>query len=495
MPNIGLIDFTTRLFSEYEANWHHKVLAAHLEAVADGRIKRLMVFMPPQNGKSELVSARFPSYYLWKYPNHRVILSSYAADLALGFSQRSRDNFFNEDFPAPKRKLSWSTWAKSAWNFAPPLRGGLIAAGVGGGITGKSADLIIIDDPFKNMEEADSSTKRDAVWSWYQSAVYTRIRKHTAIVIVQTRWHEDDLSGRLQREAAAGGQQWVVLSLPAIAEKEENYGPFSRSPGDALWPERYPVEFLAETRRVVGARVWAALYQQRPAPIEGALIKTAWLTKVIPRTAIPSGLRWFRYWDLAVETKKQSDYTASVAVAVDDQANVYLRDMVRMKAEWPDVKRRIVHTCLAEPDTIVGIESAMHGAAGVQELRRNPVLAGTSIKAVHVDKDKVTRAMGWSARAEAGQLFLVEGPWLQDFIDEAIVFPQGTHDDQVDAVSGALRMAVSSHVRFDLDLGVSVKPMPASEFIEGSTTPAPASAPLPTPLEKRSAWEQFDLRF
>lgn len=390
-----------------------------------------MVFMPPRHGKSELVSIRFPAWFLGRNPDKRVIGTSYGSRLAERFSGMARNLFDDARWPFTIQ-LAQDTKSKQMWDVVGH-RGGYIAAGVGGPVTGFGGDLVLIDDVVKDRETADSQTYRDGVWDWYQSTLYTRLEGDAAIVLVMTRWHEDDLAGRLLAEAEQGGEQWQVLSLPAIAEDDEE----CREAGEPLWPEVFPLKRYEAIRASVGSRNWNALYQQRPTAEEGAMFKRQWF-KVVP--VAPEGLRWVRYWDLAASTKTSADYTASAAVALGDDGTLFVRDMVRGRWEWPDAKRIMKTTMLSENGCIHGVEEALHGLAAIQELRRDPELVRVAVRGEKVGKDKMSRAMAWSARAEAGKVALVQGAWVNDFIHEACTFPVGTHDDQVDSVSGGAIM-------------------------------------------------------
>jgi predicted phage terminase large subunit-like protein len=419
------------MFPGYRAAPHHALLAEALEAVEQRQVRRLMVCMPPRHGKSELVSVRFPAWYLGRNPGERFIGTSYAARLAERFSGQARNQLVDPRWPHPDVRLLPGSQSRATWDTTQG--GGFAAAGVGGPITGGGADVLLIDDPVKNQQEADSEARRDTVWDWYTSTATTRLQPDGAVVLVLTRWHEDDLAGRLLAEQAQGGDQWELLTLPALAEEGDALG---RELGAPLWPEKFPTEVLEERRAVVGTRVWNALYQQRPRDEEGALFKRHWLGVV---QACPPDLRWARYWDLAASQRTSGDYTASAAVALGDDGTLYVRDMVRGRWEWPDAKRIIRSTMLAEgPATQHYIEEALHGLAAVQELRRDRELAHLSLRGVRVTKDKVARAHSWSARAEAGKVRLVSGPWCNEFIAEATGFPMGAHDDQVDSVSGGV---------------------------------------------------------
>lgn len=387
-----------------------------------------MLFLPPRHGKSEMTTVRYPVWRLEQEPHLRVIIGAYNQLLANSFNRKARK------IAAERFQLSDERAAVEDWQ--TPAGGGIRAAGVGAGVTGRGADLVIIDDPVKNREEAESHTYRDRVWDWYTDDLYTRLEPGASMILIMTRWHEDDLAGRIL--ASERASDWQIVNLPALAEVND---PLGRSEGSALCPERYDETALANIKEVLGSRSFAALYQQRPQPAEGALFRREWFNTV---DQAPEDLRWGRYWDLAASTKTSADYTASGAVAHDpNDGTLYIRDMVRGRWEWPDARKIIIETMLGEPNTIHGIEEAMHGLAAVQDLRRVREISHIALRGVSVDKDKLTRAMPWSAKAEARKVKLVRGSWIAAFLDEVCMFPQGTHDDQVDTVSGGVGLVAS----------------------------------------------------
>jgi len=262
------------------------------------------------------------------------------------------------------------------------------------------------------------------------------------LVSHNTRWHDADLAGRLLSEAKNGGEAWDVVSLPALADDND---PLGRAPGAALCPERFDEAALARIRGVMGTYSFEALYQQRPRPAEGALFKRPWF-KVVD--AAPDGLDWVRYWDLAASTKESADYTASAALAMGEDGTLYIRDMVRGRWEWPDAYAVIVRTMQSEPNTRHGIEKALQGLAAVQELRRDGRVAHVPFEGVDVDRDKFSRALAWAGRAEGGKVALVQGEWINAFLDEVTAFPLGAHDDQVDTISGGVQMVAMGEVGY-----------------------------------------------
>jgi hypothetical protein len=259
-----------RFNDRYEAGWVHKDICARLEKfsldVAERKSPRLMLCVPPRHGKSEIVSRNFPAWHLGKYPEHEFIACSYASDLALGFSRKVREIVRSTEYQMlfPEVELAKDSQRADQWNTTHS--GGYAAAGVGGPITGKGASILVIDDPVKNREEADSESIRQSIWDWYTSTAYTRLAPGGVVLIIQTRWHDDDLSGRLLMQMAKEeGDDWEVIEYPAIATEDERY----RRKGEALHPARYPLDALRRIKRAIGDRDWSALYQQKPVADDG----------------------------------------------------------------------------------------------------------------------------------------------------------------------------------------------------------------------------------
>ena len=319
---------------------------------------------------------------------------------------------------------------------APPGQppGGMIAAGVGGPITGHGAHLAIIDDPVKDAEDANSKTQRDAKWDWYRFVLRTRLMPGGAIVLVLTRWHEDDLAGRLLQAAASDPEadQWTVLRLPAIAEEED---PLGRELGQALWPEQYDETALKEIKASVGSYVWAALYQQRPAPAEGGVLQRKWWKYY----KVPPGRfeEIIQSWDMAFKDNKDNDFVVG-QVWGRLGADKYLLDQVRGRMDFPTTvqgvknvtaKWRLAHRKL--------VEDKANGPAVIATLRHQ--IPG--LIAVNPEGGKEARAAAASPQIEAGNVYLPDptiAPWIGDFVEECAAFPGGANDDQVDAMTQAL---------------------------------------------------------
>ena len=314
----SLIAFTEYTNPIYRPASHHRRIADKLEAVERGEIDRLMIFMPPRHGKSELASRRFPAWYLGRNPQRQIIAASYNSDLASDFGREVRDIVGSQEYAALfDARLRDDSRAADRWH--TDMGGAYVAAGVGTAVTGRGAHVLLIDDPLKDREEADSEIRRQRVWDWFTSTAYTRLMPGGAIVVIQTRWHEDDLAGRLLAQQAAGIDKWEVLDLPALDGNEK-----------ALWPEWYDEKALARIRAAIGVRDWSALYQQRPAPEEGDYFKSEWLktyTKLPPKTE----MRVYGGSDYAV-TADGGDYTVHAVVGVDPEGRMYLLDLWRKQA-------------------------------------------------------------------------------------------------------------------------------------------------------------------
>lgn len=414
-------------------NWaHQQYLYDKLDLVTRGLCKRLMIFMPPRHTKTETVTVRYGAYRLEQNPKLNIILGCYNQKLANRFSRKT--------LRVAKNRIAMSTDRKAVEEWETALGGGLRAVGVGGGITGFGGDLIMIDDPVKNREEAESQTYRDKVWDWFNDDLYTRLEPGGAIVLTMTRWHDDDLAGRLIKEMKEeGGEQWEIVSLPAIAEEND---PMGRRPGEALCPARYDEAKLAAVQKKLGAYSFAALYQQRPTPREGSLFKRDWFGKDQFLDRAPDGLRWARGYDLAVSTKTSADYTATFRCAFTKQGDLIIDGGFRKRIEFPEQLRLVVKKMVAEKNTRHGIEKALHGQALVQALRRVPAVRGIPLKEIRPDTDKFTRALGWADLAEEGRVYIVRGNWNDELLDEMFRFTGkgDAHDDQVDAISIAVNM-------------------------------------------------------
>ena len=301
--------------------------------VAFGDIKRLMIFLPPRHGKSWLVSNFFPAWYLGIFPDKRVILTAYEADFAATWGRRARDVLNEHGKSVFGIEVNDKSSAANRWDIKNHY-GGMVTAGVGGPITGRGADILVIDDPVKNAEEANSQTYRNRTWDWYQSTAYTRLEPQGAVILIMTRWHEDDLAGRLIKSMNKGTlEQWEMINLPAIAEDNDLLG---RKLGEPLWPERYNLKELQRIKDTTGSYWWSSLYQQRPQPPGGGLLKRSWLEHY-QSNEVPDleHLNIYQAWDLAISTKETADYTVCTTIGVSDENKIYVLDWYRDRIDFP----------------------------------------------------------------------------------------------------------------------------------------------------------------
>jgi predicted phage terminase large subunit-like protein len=417
-----LIDFTRYTNPAYQAAGHHRRIAEKLEAVERGEIKRLMILMPPRHGKSELASRRFPAFYIGRNPGKQIIAASYNSDLANDFGREVRNIVASPEFGALfQTSLAADSSAANRWHTES---GGMyVAAGVGTAITGRGADALLIDDPFKDREEADSELRRQRVWDWYTSTAYTRLMPGGAIVVINTRWHDDDLSGRLLEEQERGGDKWEVLSLSAIDDE-----------GGALWPEWYPLDRLEQIRAVLPARDWNALYQQNPIPDDGDYFKADWFGEY---DEAPDGLSVYGASDYAV-TEKGGDYTEHGVAGVDMNSNLYVLDWWRKQATsdvWIEAKCDLI--IKHKPACWFGEAGPIRRAVEPFLMRRmTDRRAFCRIEWLPSIADKPTRARTIQGMASMGKIFLPKNaPWKADLLNQLLRFPAGKYDDGVDVLS------------------------------------------------------------
>jgi predicted phage terminase large subunit-like protein len=395
--------------------------------VAAGQCRRLLLTMPPRHGKSEFASKYFPAWFLGTQAHKRVILASYEADFASSWGRKVRDLLSEHGPECFGISIRSDSSAADRWEI-DKHGGGMQTAGVGGPITGKGADLLVIDDPVKNAEEAQSPTYREKQWDWFTSTAYTRLEPGAAVVLIQTRWHADDLAGRILANPA---EPWEVINLPALAEDDD---PLGRQPGEALWPNRYDADALGKIKATIGTFWFSALYQQRPTPREGSFFKRHWFGIV---EASPAEARRCRYWDKAA-TDGGGDWTAGCRVSKAPSGVYYIEDMKRARLNPGDRDRLIRQTAETDGRECHVVGEQEPGSAGKDAaLAFVRMLDGFRTRCEPASGSKEVRADAMASQAEAGNVKLVRGPWVNDFLDELTSFPKGEHDDQVDAASGA----------------------------------------------------------
>ena len=451
-----VLPFTGYTFGEdepYYVNWHHRVTANEIVAWATSpEPYHLMIFEPPRHGKSELASIRTPAWLFGINPNAQIIGATYNGELANYWGRNvqkvmlSRE--YHELFPdtrlATRGRKKDESGIRQMHEFTiSGARGIYRSSGLGGGITGRGANYLIIDDPIKGRQEAESETQRNTVKEWYKSTLRTRLQPGGRMMLIMTRWHQDDLAGWLLTEQSKKGDadQWRVVSLPATFERTDiTHSEDKRSDGQALWERSYPIQSLNKIRATLGTYDWSALYQQRPTPPGGAVIKRHWL-QVIDYP--PDTLNWVRAWDLAVTAKTSADFSASGMMAIDDVGRVYVKGFVREQEEWPTIRKMILS--LSRSDAVpVGVEAQGVQKGFVDDLFADKEMQQVDLHGYTVSVDKKTRALPWVARAEAGKFYIVRGSGVDAYIEELIQFTgvEDTHDDQVDWTSIAWKMLV-----------------------------------------------------
>lgn len=420
-------------FLEYESQgvWkrakHLELLCKKLEQIEQGELKRLMVFMPPRHGKSEVVSKKFPAWYLGRNPDNEIIISSYSADLAYDFSRLARNTLkdYGHIFDV---ELAKDSSAVGKWGIEGH-RGGLTAAGVGGPITGRGANVFIIDDPTKNWEEARSETIRDKIWNWYQTVARTRLAPNGAIVLVMTRWHEDDLAGRLLKQEK---EKWEIINFPAIAEENDILG---RKSGEALWPERYNIDELNDIKSTMLKRLWLALYQQKPRKDEEGALWNYDMFKYVDE--YPDLQRIVVAIDPAVTNKSSSDETGIIVAGKSAAGFAYVLDDRTCK-DTPNgwAKKAVAAYKKYKADRIVG--EVNQGGDMVESTIRT-VDWTVSYKAVRATRGKQIRAEPVAALYEQGKVFHVGE--FEKLEDELTTWSPETSNDspnRLDALVWAL---------------------------------------------------------
>jgi predicted phage terminase large subunit-like protein len=435
-----LLPFVERTNPDYHAGWVHKDVCQRLEKfseqVANKESPRLMLFMPPRHGKSTLASVAFPAWHLGRHPDHEFISCSYSGSLAMNFSRKVRqllrEPVYKNIFE--KTRLNKDSQSVESWN--TDEGGGYVAAGVGGGITGKGAHVLLIDDPVKNREDAESENNRELTWDWYTSTAYTRLSPGGGVLVILTRWHDDDLAGRLLRFAEQGADQWEVVKYPAIAEMEE---PF-RNEGEALHPERYNVDALEQIRKAIGPRDWSALYQQNPVSDEGDYFSRDMIRYYEPDEVDYDKLRYYCAWDLAIGQRDRNDYSVGIVVGVDEYDQLFVVDLIRGKYDGFELVEKILDFYEQWRPGIVGIEKGhIEMALGpfLEKRTRERRLNEAYFKDLKVGRrDKEARARAIQGRMQQGMVYFPkDAVWTGPLVAELLRFPNGTHDDQVDALA------------------------------------------------------------
>ena len=437
-----LVDFSIYTNPRYDPIWLHEEIAKYLQKVEKGDIKRLMIFVPPRHGKSQLASISFPAWYLGRHPEKEIITASYSADLAQDFGYKTR-NLVNTELYKQIFNTQLRDDSRSKAKWLTLEGGGYTAVGVGGAITGRGANVLLIDDPIKNREEAESKTIRDKVYDWYTSTAYTRLEKDGAVILILTRWHQDDLAGRLLEKEKEGGDKWTVVKFPAIAIHDEP----RRLAGEPLWKEKYDIEALQGIKRTVGSYDWSALYQQEPILSESQEFKP----------------QFYQYRDQEYVRGLQTNAYLTVDTAISKQASAdntgFCLNFVDREGKWNIKAWKMKVSPLELIDMLfdlqkeyrlvsIGIEETIYLQAIKpfmdEEMRtRNRFLRIVPLK--HNQVQKETRIRALLPRYESYSIFHIKGQAV-DLEEEQASFPKGTHDDVLDAEAYQIQIAKAPNV-------------------------------------------------
>lgn len=425
---------------------HFLVLATKREE------KKIIINLPPRHGKSEFASKYFPAWYLMKFKNHRIILTSYGAKFASSWGKKVLQLI--NDWGVELAGVKISSKSKSVSGFdIEEFGGGMDSVGIGGSLTGRGANLLIIDDPVKNDREAHSKKIRDNIWDWFISTAYTRLEPDGIIIIIMTRWHEDDLVGRILKRSeiidSFGEFQgdWRVIKIPAIAEQNDLLG---RKTGEALWCERYDISKLNEIKQIIGSYWFESLYQQNPRPEGGQiflrkyfryyfenaehynLLAGSGLNIANIKIVRKSDCSYFATVDLAVTTKDSSDYTVILIFCLTPDKEIIIVDVIRERYKGSEHLEKIRNVFSRWEGIIIGIEAVQYQISLLQQAEKE----GLKVIGLKASKDKLSRALPISSKVEAGYVFFPENSyWLKCFEDEILAFPDSKYDDQVDAFS------------------------------------------------------------
>ena len=428
------IKFVEKVWPTFISGAHHKRMAEAFERVANGTCKRLIINMPPRHTKSEFASYLLPAWFLGKFPHKKVIQTSHTAELAVGFGRKVRNlvdsEVYNNIFP----NLALQADSKAAGRWNTSKGGDYFAIGVGGAVTGKGADVLIIDDPHSEQEAAMAASNPDVydkVFEWYTSGPRQRLQPGGAIVVVMTRWAQRDLTGQVLKSAAQRtGEEWEVIEFPAILPS-----------GRPLWPQFWSLVELEALREELPNAKWQAQYQQNPVGNESAIVKRDWW-KWWEKDDPPVCEYILQSWDTAFEKTQRADYSAGTTWGIfsceeDNFApNIILLNTYKKRVEFPDLKRDVMREYNEyEPDSLI-VEKKASGAPLIYDLRAMgiPVQEYTPSKG----QDKIARLNSVSDIIASGKVWVPRTRWAEELVDEVAAFPSGEHDDLVDATTLAL---------------------------------------------------------
>jgi predicted phage terminase large subunit-like protein len=431
---IDFMSFVETMWPSFIHGEHHALMATKFEEIASGKTKRLIINMPPRHTKSEFASYLLPAWFLGKFPNKKIIQCSNTAELAVGFGRKVRNLVDGDKYAKVFPNVSLRSDSKAAGRWSTNANGEYFAIGVGGTVTGKGADLLIIDDPHSEQEAALAAgdpSVFDKVYEWYTSGPRQRLQPGGSIVVVMTRWSKRDLTGKIcQAMVDRDGDEWEIISLPAIKRNEK-----------PLWPEFWSYEELDKLRIELPLSKWQAQYQQDPTSEEGALVKREWW-RVWDKETPPPCNYIIQSWDTAFTKSERADYSACTTWGVfylnEDKtnANIILLDAFKERMEFPTLKQRAYDMYKDwEPDSFI-VEAKASGAPLIFELRRMgiPVQEFTPTRG----NDKISRVNSVSDLFASGKIWAPRKRWAEEVVEELAAFPNSDHDDLVDSTTQAL---------------------------------------------------------
>ncbi len=426
-PNFAA--FCVAMRPDFEVPPFLEILISNLEAIDRGEIQRLLVSCPPRHGKSLTSSVLFPAWYLGRNPRKFVVVAGHSEELAVTFGRAVRNIVASPIFQAifPECRISGDSAAVHRFNL--DAGGGFFAVGRGTSLTGRGGSLLVLDDLVKDRAEADSPAIRKSTEAWFREIALTRLEPRGSVVAIGTRWHESDILGTLVADVCSA-ERWRVLSLPAIAERDEGF----RREGDALWPERYPLAELLRIKAEVGSRAWSALYQGRPSPQEGSIFKREWFSTF---DQCPTEmLRAVQFWDTAFGKNQAGDFSVCATIG-ESKTGYHVLHVYRDRPDFPTLKRKMQELNAAWSPSAVLVEDAASGQSAIQELR-----AESNIPLIAVPVGGSDKIAKWNAVAplfESGRVsFQAGAAWLPDVLEELASVPGAKHDDAADAIAGAL---------------------------------------------------------
>ena len=425
------LDFVKQVWPAFIEGTHHRIMADAFNRIAKGELKRLIINMPPRHTKSEFASHLFPAWYLGKFPDRKVIQTAHTAELAVGFGRKVRNLVGSKDYEAIFPDVALSTDSKAAGRWNTNRGGDYFAIGVGGAVTGKGADILIVDDPHSEQEAAlNDPAVYNKTYEWYTSGPRQRLQPGGAICLVMTRWSKKDLTGNIIKASIerGGSDEWEVIELPAILPS-----------GKPLWPGFWPIDQLESLKAELPVSKWSAQYQQNPTSEESAIIKREWWKEWTYKDPPPCDFI-IQSWDTAFLAKETADYSACTTWGVfyteDGEARIILLDALQERLEFPDLKKRAYDMYQEyEPDAFI-VEAKAAGTPLIFELRRIGI--PVSEYSPGRGRDKVARVNAVSDLFFSGHVYAPKTRWAEEVMEQFASFPFGDHDDLVDSSTQAL---------------------------------------------------------